>query len=93
MVHPTDTTIADPAMMTHGRFERLTLSTHGVTVLHEALSFTGNGRQGDTSWISEGGLGMTGQGHATQHVIKHAQKDGNAVGQGKKGDGDGRVEQ
>jgi hypothetical protein len=30
MVHSTDTTIADPAMMRKGRFESLALSTHGV---------------------------------------------------------------
>jgi hypothetical protein len=92
MVHPTDTTITDTAMMTHGWFERLTLSTHGMTVLHEPLAFTGNGRQWNTSGIRQGCLGMTGQGHATQDVIKHAQRAGNASGQGKKCDSDGRVE-
>jgi hypothetical protein len=92
MVHPTDTTITDTAMMTHGWFERLTLSTHGVTVLHEPLAFTGNGRERNTPWIRQGRLGMTGQGHATQDVIKHAQSDGNTFGQCKKRDGDGRVD-
>jgi hypothetical protein len=92
MVHPTDTTITDTAMMTHGWFERLTLSTHGVTVLHEPLTFTRNGRQRNTSWIGQGRLGMTGQGHATQDVINHAERAENASGQGKKCDSDGRVD-
>ena len=92
MIHPTDTTIADTAMMTHGWFECLTLSTHGVTVLHEPLAFTGNGCQGNTSGIRQGCLGMTCQRHATQDIIQHAQCAGNASCNGQQCDSDGRVE-
>jgi hypothetical protein len=92
MVHPTNTTVTDTAMLGHGRFEGLTLSTHTVAVLHQTLAFTGNGCQGHTAWIQKTSLGVTCQGHETQNVVKHTQNNWYALRDRQQRDGNGRVQ-
>jgi hypothetical protein len=82
MVHSANAPVANPAMMRHGRLECLALPTHAVGILEKTLTFTGNGRQGHTARIRQGCLGMTGQCHKAQNVIRHATNDGNAFGNG-----------
>ena len=91
MVHPTNTSIADPTVVRLGWFKGLTLSTHAVRVLHEPLPFAGNGLNGDTAGIGEGCFGVTGQGHDDQTIVNHAQNDRNAFGNGQECDSNGRV--
>jgi len=66
MVHSTNTSITNSAMVRHGWLEGLALATHGMAVFHESLAFTGNGLNGYTSRICQWRLGVAGQCHATQ---------------------------
>ncbi len=63
MIHPTDTAIAYPTMMTHGWLKRLTLSTHAMTGTFPSLLFHGHGTSRHGSWICQGCFGMTCQCH------------------------------
>jgi hypothetical protein len=93
MVHSTDAAIADSTMMRHGGFEGLTLSAHGVRILHEPLTFRRNSGQRHTSRIRQGSLGVTGQSHKTQDVVNHAQDDRNSFCDCQEGDSGSRIHQ
>mmetsp|Transcript_18284 Transcript_18284/g.42085 ORF Transcript_18284/g.42085 Transcript_18284/m.42085 type:complete len:139 (+) Transcript_18284:738-1154(+) len=79
VVHPADTSVADPAVMRHGWFEGLALAAHGVRIFHEPLAFARNGSEWYAAWIGETGLSMAGQCHETQDVVYHATGDGDAL--------------
>ena len=61
VVHAGDTPIADPAVVRPRRLEGLALSTHGVRIPQQSLSFAGNGLDWHRSGVRKGGFGVRGQ--------------------------------
>jgi len=91
VIHATNATIANTTVMRVCGFERLALSTHAVGVTEYALTFTGNGLDGDTARVRQGRLGVTRQGHHAQTRVNHAEDNGNPFRDGEKCNGKGRV--
>lgn len=79
MIHATNAAIANATMMTAGGFKGLTLSTHGMRIFNHALTFRGNGGDGDTAGIRQARLDMRGQGQGNQCRINHAQEYRNTL--------------
>jgi hypothetical protein len=72
VIHSTDTSIANSTMMTEGRFESLTLSTHGVTGRISPLDLHGYGTFRNGTRIRKRRLGVTCECHYYKKRIYHA---------------------
>ncbi len=61
MVHPTDTPVTDPAVVTVFRFVRLTDGTHGEKVATDAVLLGWNCGGGYGAGVGEGRFGVGGE--------------------------------
>ena len=95
MVHPTDTSIAYPTMMTKWRFKCLTLTAHAERLIGRAHvtphALIRHRCLRDAARIGKGGFGMGRQGEDAQHHVERGQEGRHAASGGEGGEGPRRI--
>ena len=92
VVHAANASITDTAVVRHGWFECLTLPTHTVRILHQALSFGRNCGQRNTTRIGQTRLGVACQCHKYQYIVYHTENNRYAFRDCQEGDSHCRIQ-